>query len=131
MSYNLKRKVRICRDLLSLCDILIIDVSFRKNSLIELLDKNRFSNLGFINSNMIKTREKVISPLNENENSLISDFLFSLGKSDANSQLVLIEGFKENIEIIKRKYENSYAEKARLYLAFGFFSGLAASLVIL
>ena len=80
---------------------------------------------------MLKQRMKINSPLSAEDNELVSDFIYSLGKSDSNSQLKLIETFRKSIEQSKRKYEVDYSENSRLYLAFGLFGGVVFSLIII
>ena len=131
MSRNLKKRVTVCKELIGLCDILSIDISQRNNSLTKLLGDGRFQSLDFLNSEMLKQRMKINSPLSAEDNELVSDFIYSLGKSDSNSQLKLIETFRKSIEQSKRKYEVDYSENSRLYLAFGLFGGVVFSLIII
>lgn len=131
MSRKLKEKVIICSELLRLCDILSIDILNKNNSLITLLEDRRFKSLCFINSDMLKNEREVNSPLRREDNKLISDFVYSLGKSDSQSQLKLISSFRESIKLSREKYQADYSKNSRLYPAFGAFAGIVFSLIVL
>ena len=119
---------------MSLCDLLSVDISFRASPvtalLCELLENGKLVHLGFISADNIKNRLDVSSPLSREENRELSEFLYSLGKTDSKSQLKLIESFKEYIRLAEHSYSEKHKKEAKLYLSFGFFSGALLSLLL-
>ncbi len=127
----LKKRLTVCRELISLCDILSIDISFRKNSVIAIIEETSFKSLSFITAQSIKQEGAVESPLRDDENTELSRFLYSLGKSDTSSQLRLIEGFRQYITLREEEYRNKLEKDSRLYIALGIFSGAIISLIFI
>ncbi len=111
--------------------MLRVSVSYGRKSLFDVIGDCGLSELGFINAECIREKKKLASPLSDEDNEALSRLLFSLGKSDVNSQLTLIDGFKEYIKIKEEQYREEYDKNSRLYLAFGLFSGLVISVLIL
>ena len=115
--------------------MLSVDISFRNTPVTEyvssLLDGDGFSRLDFITAENIKVKSVVRSPLSAEENSELSAFLYSLGKSDSKSQLKLINAFREYIRGCETNYAEKYSKDSRLLISFGFFGGLILSLVLI
>lgn len=130
-AFKLKEKCLICKELKQLCDILSIDISFRKNSVIRIIEENSFSHLDFIKPESVMNEKLLDTPLSDEENKELSAFLYSLGKSDTKSQLMLIEGFREYIEICEKSYDERYSKNAKLYRVLGVFSGALMSLMLI
>ena len=130
-SHKLREKALICRELQSLCDVLIIDVSYRKNSVITLIENNRYSHLGFITPDTVIKKCRVVSSLSGEENARISSFLYSLGKSEAASQLMLIKGFGEYIKRCEKNYNEKYLKNSKMYIAVGAFCGALLGLTVI
>lgn len=133
LALKLKRKYEICRELIKLCDYLIVDLEYRITPINELLEKslNNSSYLSFISNENVKHKSDVKSILNRDENEEISLFLYSLGKSDVKSQLKQIKGFENYIKMSEKKYVDEYEKYRKLYLSFGFFIGTIISLVLI
>ena len=106
LSASSKNRVLICRELVSFCDMLSVDISFRNTPVTEYV------------SSLL-------------ENSELSAFLYSLGKSDSKSQLKLINAFREYIRGCETNYAEKYSKDSRLLISFGFFGGLILSLVLI
>ncbi len=130
-SSEMKRRITICDELIMLCDMLSLDIKYKKCTVYETLDKCALSSLSFINSEFVKRERAVISPLSREENEALSRLLFSLGKSDAKSQLSMLESFKEYIKISREKYSNYYSRNSKICISFGVFSGLVTAVILL
>lgn len=135
LSDNSKKKVKICEELILLCDLLSAEIAFLKTPAVELLESalssGEMSSLGFISPDCVKRRSVLKSPLSNEENERLSQLLFSLGKSDSDSQKKLISGFCEYIKVCAEKYRASHSKNSRLYVSFGFFFGALVSLLII
>ena len=111
--------------------MLRLDISFRNTPVTELINKADFKLLDFITIENIRKKGRVESPLSDEENAAISDFLYKLGKSDKENQLMIIEGFGEYVKQMKIKYDNIIAKNSKLYISFGFFGGTVLSLILI
>ena len=135
LSDNSKNKVLICRELALLCDYLSGDIRFKGTPVPELLDSllagDTFRHLSFLSVEGIKHYHMVSSPLTNDENREITEFLYSLGKYDAAAQVNLISQFKEYIKTSEIKYREKHAASSKIYLSLGFLSGAVISLVLI
>lgn len=113
--------------------MLLFDLEYRITPAKELLENALCSentgHLGFISSECLNEKKRIISPLSKSENSEISSFLYSLGKSDVNSQKILISSFKEYINYSLKTYSEKYKKDSKLYVSFGLFFGIVFSLI--
>ena len=129
-----RKRLVICRQLVVLCDALKRDLMYRSTPLKELLldtiDTYKLHALSFINSENITSNVMVKTSLSAGVNKEISSFLSSLGKSDTDTQLVLISGFRDYISEKEKEYKNSHTKNSKLYLTFGVFAGLLTVLVL-
>jgi stage III sporulation protein AB len=134
-SNDLKQKILVCRQLSVMCDLLLIDLGYTVTPIYQLLDKvlndERLNKLNFISFDNVKKYKNVESCLAYSDNQELSNFLYSLGKSDVKSQINLITGFKEYINIREADYNTQYSKNSKLYLSFGFFGGVVISLVLI
>ena len=131
MSYSLREKELICRELVNLCDVISIDISYRKNSVMTLINDCAFKRLSFITPECITDRNALSSPLSSEENRELSGFLYSLGKSDMKSQLLLVSGFKEYISLRGERYAGLCDKNSKLYIALGLFAGAVTGIAFL
>ena len=129
-----KQKITVCNQLVHFCDLLVVDFGYSLTPTVLLVDnllKNEsLQSLDFITQEHIKSKTTVNSCLNDNENEKISEFLYSLGKTDIKGQIKLVESFKKYMQICGDNYLQSYNKNHKLYLSFGFFGGLAVSLIL-
>lgn len=129
-----KEKLIVCNQLIHLCDLLIIDFGYTLTPSTLLIEKllcdDSLNYLTFISKENVRSHKSINSCLTESENAKISDFLYSLGKTDVKGQIKLVESFKEYILICRNKYLESYNKNHKLYFSFGFFGGLALSLIL-
>ena len=130
---NIRKKVRICRDLIKLCDYLSADLSYRITPAKQLLENalkcDNLNNIDFISCENIEKNLVVISPLSRSENSELSAFLYSLGKTDVSTQKKLISGFKDYISGAMKAYDEKLKRDSKIYISFGFFFGALFSLI--
>lgn len=128
-------RVLICRRLTALCREMLTAISYRSVSVVQLLDellrKEEYRRLSFISSMHIKQCLPVASPLRSEENEALSAFLYSLGKSDIQSQKRAVCSFCDTCT----DWENHYADQLRrnggLCVGFCFFSAAILSLMII
>lgn len=130
-----KKRISICTQLLSFCDLLSMNLSYTVNPINKIICKTvndeRYKNLDFITQDCIKEKSKILSPLSFAENEEISQFLYSLGKSDIKSQLILIDSFREYINHSLLIYREKHKKNSKLFITFGFFGGVVISLLLI
>ena len=130
---NSKKRIAICKELSALCDMFLMDLSYKITPVKELLEnalcKDNIMHLDFISYDNITQQKEVKSLLSKEENNEISLFLFSLGKSDVNSQKKLISSFKEYINGVMESYSEKHKRNSKLYVTFGFFFGAVICLI--
>lgn len=128
-----KRKYLIYSDFCNLCDTLVLDIEYSATPVKSLIDNSlkNLKTLSFISFENLKENMALSSTLSSAENEKISSFLYSLGKSDVNSQIKLITGFKEYSKNCENKYLDQYQKYNKLYLSFGFFGGVIISLILI
>ena len=128
-----KKRVILCRELISFCDSLLIDLDYKVTPAKELVEKALLSenvkNLSFISADNLLGDKAVVSPLSKNDNTEISQFLYSFGKTDLNTQKKLISGFKEYIKNSMNEYSQKHKRDSKLYLSFSLFFGIVFSLI--
>ena len=132
LSNRIKHKIDICKELVSLCDDLMLDLNYKITPIEGLLegklaDKNK---LDFINFECVKNRVEINSDLSDEENRELAGFLYSLGKSDVHSQLKLIGSFREFAEYSKNQYIQQYQKNSKVYISLGLFTGIVLSIVL-
>ncbi len=132
-SLNIKNKMDICRDLIKLCDTLLLDLDYKitpaPQLLKNVLENSCITSLGFISENSLTKKTQVNSALSKSENEELSNFLFLLGKTDVNSQKKLISGYKEYAKNSLEKYTQKYKKDSKIYVSFGFFFACVLSLI--
>lgn len=130
-----QKRLRICIALEQLCRALEVEIGFRADAMPQLLEfllkKQEFAVLSFLSAEQIKQRLPVDSLLSETENERLSQFLFSLGKSDLTSQKKLLEDFWAYMKQCEMHYSEKHSKQAGLYPAFGFFFGALISLLVI
>lgn len=133
LSNNLKRKCVTCRELEAMCESMIIDLSYKVTPIKELLNSSSagYKSLNFINVDNLSSKYMVDSCLNTVENKELSDFLYSLGKSNSATQIKLIEGFKSYINSCAQRYESLFKRRNKIYISFGLFGGIMLSLMLI
>ena len=128
-----KKKVIICKELVKLCDCLILDFDYRITPIVELLNSallnDNLKHLDFITTENLTRKTQVNSVLSEEENNEISQFVYSLGKSDLSAQKKLVLNFKEYIKNSMNEYSERYKRDSKLYVSFGLFFGIVFSLI--
>ncbi len=68
--------------------------------------------------------------LPDEERQLLAEFGDSLGKSDAEGQLSVIEGLKERLRRITVSREEAYSQKGRMYRSVGVLFGVMAGILV-
>lgn len=121
-------KIKVCDDLLSFCDEMLLELSYSLKSITSILES---SNSKYILQSNILSNEIIETPLSDRENEKISEFLFSLGKSDVNSQVKIINTFKDYLDSLRVMYIEKYKSKSKIYISLGVYSGIIISLVLI
>lgn len=135
LSDNIRKKIKICEELLNVCDDILIDLNFKVTPVLTLFEnciKNkRYDTLYFLSVEDIQNLSEIKSPLSKTENKELAYFLYSLGKTDLKSQINLINSFKEYIAQVKLKYIEEYKKNSKLYITFSLFGSIVFSLILL
>ena len=133
LSLNIKNKANICTQLILLCDRLITDFNSTLTPIIELIEKllnqKEFDKLDFISVDNILHNKKIVSVLDDELNERISNFLYSLGKSDLYSQINNVNNFREYIKISEKNYLLEYYKYKKLYVTVGFLIGVCVAII--
>lgn len=133
LSDSSKKRITVCSELASMCDMLLLDLDYRVTPVTELLKKTLKSetlrHISFISNENVMKKCKISSCLSKAENDELSGFLYALGKSDIKSQKRLISGFKEYIKNSQEIYSEKHRKDSKLYVTFGFFFGIVISLI--
>lgn len=117
-----------------MCSLMAIELEFSVNETAKIIKRlsgePMLSHLKFLNdfrpeSINIKTE------LDDEDNEKINFLFQNIGKTDYASMLSLIESFKQNMMISRKRYEDYYKNHSRLYIAFGIFGSLAVTLVLI
>lgn len=132
--YKLKRKCIISREVLEMCDLMSIEFNFSVNESTKII--KRLSNepslehLTFLKNFNFENID-ISTELNAIDNERINNLFRNIGEVDINSMLELLSSFKMNMIESNKNYENYYETHSRLYIAFGIFTGLVISLVLI
>ena len=133
LSLNIKNKANICTQLILLCDSLITDFNSTLTPIIELIEKllnqKEFDKLDFISVDNILHNKKIVSVLDDELNEKMSNFLYSLGKSDLYSQINNVNNFREYIKISEKNYLLEYYKYKKLYVTVGFLIGVCVAII--
>jgi len=128
-----KKRLVIYRELIVLCGCLKRDFLYRATPILPLIDQTveryKLTHLSFINSDVLKDGRNINSPLSSAVNKELNNFVHSLGMSDIQTQILLIDGFCDYITKEEEEQKINHSKNARLYLTFGVFSGLMAALI--
>ena len=132
---NSRKKVAVCRELIAFCDCLRRDFMYKATPIGELVSdivsSSELKEIKFINSDSITECKTVVSPLSADADRELNSFLHSLGRSDVQTQLDLIAGFRDYLIELENKYRNNHIKNSRIYLSFGLFSGVTVALVLI
>lgn len=130
----LRQRFKICSELKSLCDMMIVDLGYSVTPAVLMLDSllndTRFKHLGFIDSGCIKRMTSLDSPLNDEDSKRLSSFLYSLGKSDIKGQIKLIENFRNIMAEKEEYYKHEYTKKSKLNMTFSFCAAAVFALAV-
>ena len=130
----LRQRYKICAELKTMCDMMIVDLGYSVTPAVLMLDSllsdNRFKHLGFIDSNCIKRMTSLDSPLSDEDSKRLSSFLYSLGKSDIKGQIKLIENFRNIMAGKEEYYKQEYIKKSKLNMTFSFCAAAVFALAV-
>lgn len=124
-------RVLICRELQDLCDRLSFAVRCQSASVLRVLEETQPPHCPFLSADCIKRKTPLSTPLSGEENEALSAFLYALGKSDAASQLKMIEEYDEYLKSCEQRHQLRFDKNAKLYITFGAFAGMTAALLAL
>ncbi len=125
---TLRDKVSVCDELLSFCKMISLDISYSSSSVKQLIDD---ANINYLSSSCLQ-KDYILSTILDNaENKKISEFLYSLGKSNIESQRKNLGYFEEYLTGLKEKYEEIYISKSKMYFFISVCCGLIVSIVLI
>lgn len=133
-----KKRVDCLASLVRLCNMLISEISFRKDNLFKLLSD-------FAESDRTELGEHIkrfcVSPyssieiksktLKSNEKQLVADFLRSLGMTDSETQILELRNYKKRFEEILECENEKYKKTANMELKLFILAGLAIGIILL
>lgn len=128
LSNRLYKKVKICSDLSQFCDLLEREIRYTHTPIKDIIQK---SNLSFVDEKCLYNRASNLTSLSKKENDDLADFIYSLGKSDIATQLLMINKYKHSINDAQRKYNDLYHSKSKIYISLGVCFGSVLTLVLL
>ena len=134
MVHKLKRRCLISAELVEMCSILTIELGFSVNEtgkiIKRLCNEQSLSHLDFLKNINIENIH-IETELDPADNERLNLLFGNMGKTDSESMLNLVESFRLNMIESRKRYEECYKNKSRLYIAFGIFGGLAVTLVLI
>lgn len=117
-----------------MCSLISIELEFSVNEtgkiIKRLCNEPSLSHLSFLD-NFDFEDIHIKTELDDEDNERLNFLFKNIGKTDTASMLNLIESFKQNMLISRKKYEDYYKNHSRLYIAFGIFGSLAVTLVLI
>lgn len=131
MTESIKRKINICRDLVALTNYILPEVKLKQTSVSDLFASSEFEKLDFVGQDMLLSEQSAKTPLSDDENKIIGNFFYSLGKYDVDNQIKQIELFREYMTESQRNYEEMYKSKAKIYLSLSFSFGVIVTLALI
>lgn len=133
MYENSRKRLLICREFIVLCDALKRDFMYRAtpiNLLIEsVIEEAKLSHIKCAVQSVMSDGKMPELQLSNSENKEVFSFLNSLGKSDRETQIALVDSFRDYISKEEELHRKSHTKNSRLYLSFGVFSGILIALV--
>lgn len=131
MTESIKRKINICLDLVALTNYILPEIKLKQTSVSDLFASSEFEKLDFVGQDMLLSEQSAKTPLSDDENKIIGNFFYSLGKYDVDNQIKQIEVFREYMTESQRKYEEMYKSKAKIYLSLSFSFGIIVTLALI
>ncbi len=117
-----------------MCSVMAVELEFSVNETAKivkrLINEPSLSHLDFLKT-MDLENINIKTELDSRDNERINFLFRNIGMSDCATTLSLLNAFKENMELSRKKYEEYYKSHARLYVMFGIFGGLAVTLVLI
>lgn len=131
---RLKQRCIVANELIEMCSLISIELEFSVNEtgkiLKRLCSEPSLSHLNFL-SDFDFENIHINTELDDEDNERLNFLFKNIGKTDTASMLNLLESFKQNMLISRKKYEDYYKNHSRLYIAFGIFGSLAVTLVLI
>ncbi len=131
---RLKRRCVIANEIIEMCNLIAIELSFSVNEtgkiLKRLCSEPSLSHLTFL-QHLDFEDIHIKTELDEEDNERLSFLFENMGKTDIASMLNLLESFRQNMLLSRKKYEDYYKNHSRLYIAFGIFGSLSVTLVFI
>lgn len=123
----LRNKINYCDELISFCELLINELNYSANSIPIIIKKSKIN----LDVNCLSEKTSIDTVLSKEENDRLSDFVYSLGKSDKNTQINIVNSFLDYIKNIKNNYQLMLQTKSKIYISFGVCSGIILSLILI
>ncbi len=132
-SLKYKNVYEFYNSLINLCDKIISDLNYKKSKMSVILsNKFQSKDLNDMLKKLVKEKKLVVpNYLSKEEAFLIEDLFNSLGKVDANSQILAIEAFKTELKKIANEKYEKYKKYNTLFVKLGFISGLLIFIMVI
>lgn len=140
---NQTRRTKYFRDFINLITVIIGEVKFRQAKIKDILSSFQAANqtpisaviteyLTAMDTNQdLKNFLPAKTKLKDNERELVREFFVSLGTSDCQTEIFMLENFNMRFDEIYQMYEARDKKYGSLYIKLGFFVGLALGIILL
>lgn len=123
-------------DVVGLIETLVVDVRYRQDGLLMVLNnykvglKSDFSSTieSFLNGNI---GEQKISVLNKIERKRVEKFFASLGRIDSDTQLLLLQGEKEEFTKLSTLAKEKFVKYGSMFIKLGFLLGIGIGILLI
>lgn len=133
-AYKTKERCETARQLIQMADMMAVELSFSADHSRKIIDRLRketsLSRLGFLNDIDLEKID-IKTGLEPKDDEKVNMLFKSLGSTDVQSMLKIINSFKESISVSLSRYSDYSKSHSRLFVAFGILGGLAVSIVLI
>lgn len=134
MSADLKRKCDTAELLCRMADEISLLLDFRLTSTQDILrhleQDERFAKLPFLKTFDVEKKSGIQTNLDKKDDRELSDFLCSIGTTDIENQLRMVQAYKAFAEVRRQHYQKEYEKRRKLYAAFGLSGGMILALML-
>lgn len=133
-AYKTKERCETARQLIQMADMMAVELSFSADNSRKIINRlgkeTSLSRLGFLNDIDLENID-IKTDLDPQDDEKVNMLFKSLGSTDVQSMLKIINSFKESISVSLSRYSDYSKSHSRLFVAFGILGGLAVSIVLI
>lgn len=133
-AYKTKDRCETAMQLIRMADMMAVELSFSADNSRKIINRLRkeksLSRLSFLNDIDLENID-IKTGLEPGDDEKVNMLFKSLGSTDVQSMLKIIDSFKESISASLEGYKEYSNSHSRLFMAFGILGGLAVSIVLI